>query len=83
MFKDETYCPHCKCTAHVHVDASGSEWASLIINECGSVRLSVCLNCGTVYLDQIHVRSIRERRERIRKDQIIRFDRWEEAKDHA
>lgn len=75
MIKDETYCPHCKCMSYVTVDASGSEWASLVINECGSVRLSVCLNCGTVYLDQRLVKSIRERRERIRKDQIVRFDR--------
>ena len=64
---DTRTCPNCQHTEHARIDASGSEYAALIINECGSVTLSVCLNCGTVYLDSRYIERIRDSRKRRRK----------------
>lgn len=43
-------CPVCGCKDKTSVEAKGGEWVSLIISGIGAVNLSVCLNCGCVYI---------------------------------
>ena len=46
-------CPSCGSERSVSIDMSSSaEYASLIYINHGSARLMVCLDCGTVYIDQ-------------------------------
>jgi uncharacterized Zn finger protein len=56
-------CPVCGSNKHTTIHASGSEWASLIINQIGSVSPNVCLECGTVYLNQFDLERLRKKGE--------------------
>lgn len=55
-------CPHCGGKESDCISASGSEYASLIINRYGSISLWLCLNCGIVYIPKQVCEQISKRR---------------------
>lgn len=54
-------CPSCKSENYVCVSADSSDGHTyLYIYKFGSVRLRVCTDCGTVYLDAESLKRLRE-----------------------
>lgn len=74
MIPNKRFCPHCKSTDYTTLQVIGSEYSGLISNDAGGVTLSVCLHCGTCYLDQFQTESIR----RIKSGRIQKWTRGEE-----
>lgn len=60
-------CPVCGCCEYTNISATGSEYAALITHETGSVYLSACLGCGTLYLNRYTIKRILEHRGNRRK----------------